>query len=106
MRAILCSPLPRAYEEDEQGRAVPIEEPRIIGATVAVDRITQAGKDMQKRLEQEVLQPLKQWTMAFKNIQVSGHCSSCLIATRIAPLPQHIRGWLPRHAPSYCMQTP
>ncbi|GBF94371.1 TBC1 domain family member 2A [Raphidocelis subcapitata] len=69
-RAIMLSPLPRVYEEGHNGAAVPSEpEPSMIGGDVQVERLTSAAQETKKRLEIEVLQPIKQWMVAYRTIQ-------------------------------------
>ncbi|KAI8464016.1 MAG: hypothetical protein J3K34DRAFT_441919 [Monoraphidium minutum] len=68
-RAIMLSPLPRVYEEGHNGQAVPSEpEPSMIGGDVQVERLTSAAQETKKRLEIEVLQPIKQWMVAYRTI--------------------------------------
>ena len=68
-RAIMLSPLPRVYEEGHNGAAVPSEpEPTMIGGDVQVERLTSAAQEAKKRLEVEVLQPVKQWMVAYRTI--------------------------------------
>jgi hypothetical protein len=73
MRAIMLSPLPRVYEEGHNGQAVPSEpEPTMIGGDVQVERLTSAAQETKKRLDIEVLQPIKQWMVAYRTILVRG----------------------------------
>lgn len=70
LRSIMLSPLPRVYEEGHNGVAVPCEpEPTMIGGNVQVERLTTAAQDLKKRLETEVIQPIKQWMVAYRTIQ-------------------------------------
>ncbi|KIZ05410.1 hypothetical protein MNEG_2545 [Monoraphidium neglectum] len=69
-RTIMLSPLPRVYEEGHNGQAVPSEpEPSMIGGDVQVERLTSAAAESKKRLDIEVLQPIKQWMVAYRTIQ-------------------------------------
>jgi hypothetical protein len=69
----MLSPLPRVYEEGHNGQAVPSEpEPSMIGGDVQVERLTSAAQETKKRLDIEVLQPIKQWMVAYRTIAVSG----------------------------------
>jgi hypothetical protein len=73
LRAIMLSPLPRVYEEGHSGAAVPSEpEATLIGGDVQVERLTAAAQETKKRLEIEVLQPIKQWMVAYRTILVGG----------------------------------
>ena len=68
----MLSPLPRVYEEGHNGQAVPSEpEPCMIGGDVQVERLTAAAQETKKRLDMEVIQPIKQWMVAYRTIQVS-----------------------------------
>ncbi|KIZ01499.1 hypothetical protein MNEG_6464 [Monoraphidium neglectum] len=68
-RTIMLSPLPRVYEEGHNGQAVPSEpEPSMIGGDVQVERLTSAAQETKKRLDIEVLQPIKQWMVAYRTI--------------------------------------
>ncbi|KAI8465768.1 MAG: hypothetical protein J3K34DRAFT_77933 [Monoraphidium minutum] len=68
-RTIMLSPLPRVYEEGHNGQAVPSEpEPTMIGGDVQVERLTSASAETKKRLDIEVLQPIKQWMVAYRTI--------------------------------------
>lgn len=70
-RSIMLSPLPRVYEEGHNGQAVPSEpEPTMIGGDVQVERLTSAAAEAKKRLDVEVLQPVKQWMVAYRTILV------------------------------------
>jgi hypothetical protein len=85
----MLSPLPRVYEEGHNGQAVPSEpEPSMIGGDVQVERLTSAAQETKKRLEIEVLQPIKQWMVAYRTIQVGGsvglHALPCTAAPGIA----------------------
>lgn len=74
MRDILNSPIPRVYEEGEHG-AVPADHERpIIGKDVQVELIITAGKDMKDHMEDQVINPMGQWMVAYRTIQV-GKCS-------------------------------
>jgi hypothetical protein len=67
----MLSPLPRVYEEGHNGQAVPSEpEPTMIGGDVQVERLTSAAQETKKRLDIEVLQPIKQWMVAYRTIMV------------------------------------
>jgi hypothetical protein len=66
----MLSPLPRVYEEGHTGEATSTEEATLIGPDVQVERLTAAAKDLKTRLDQEVIQPIKQWTSAYRIIQV------------------------------------
>ena len=67
----MLSPLPRVYEEGHNGQAVPSEpEPTMIGGDVQVERLTSAAAETKKRLDIEVLQPIKQWMVAYRTILV------------------------------------
>lgn len=68
MRNILISPLPRAYEEGQNGPAPIEEEPRPIGQNVHIDRITSSAGEMKRRLDNEVIQPVKEWMVAYRTI--------------------------------------
>ncbi len=73
IRNIMLSPLPRVYEEGHNGQAVPSEpEPCMVGGDVQVERLTSAAVDTKKRLEVEVIQPIKQWMVAYRTIAVRG----------------------------------
>ena len=73
LRNILISPLPRAYEVGQNGVPVPLEEePRAIGLNVDIDKVTGSAQDMKRRLETEVIQPVQEWMVAYRTIQVSG----------------------------------
>lgn len=67
----MLSPLPRVYEEGHSGQAVPSEpEPSMIGGDVQVERLTSAAQETKKRLDIEVIQPIKQWMVAYRTIAV------------------------------------
>eukprot|EP00879_Flechtneria_rotunda_P003541 GHRR01003775.1.p1 GENE.GHRR01003775.1~~GHRR01003775.1.p1 ORF type:complete len:313 (+),score=114.22 GHRR01003775.1:394-1332(+) len=69
IRTIMLSPLPRVYEEGHNGQAVPSEpEPTMVGGDVQVERLTTAAQQTKKRLDIEVLQPVKQWMVAYRTI--------------------------------------
>lgn len=70
LRNILVSPLPRVYEEGLQGPVPSEDEPRMIGGNVQVERISGASQELKKRLEQEVIQPLKAWLDAYRTVEV------------------------------------
>ncbi len=73
LRNILISPLPRAYEVGQNGAPVPLEEePRAIGLNVDIDKVTGSAQDMKRRLETEVIQPVQEWMVAYRTIQVRG----------------------------------
>jgi hypothetical protein len=68
----MLAPLPRVYEEGHDGHAVPSEaEAAMIGGDVQVERLSTSAQDVKKRLDVEVLQPIKQWTVAYRTIAVS-----------------------------------
>jgi hypothetical protein len=70
-RTIMLSPLPRVYEEGHSGQAVPSEpEPSMIGGDVQVERLTSAAQETKKRLDVEVIQPVKAWMVAYRTIAV------------------------------------
>lgn len=69
LRTIMLSPLPRVYEESHTGEATSTEEATLIGPDVQVERLTSAAKDLKGRLDQEVIQPIKQWMSAYRIIQ-------------------------------------
>jgi hypothetical protein len=72
IRNIMLSPLPRVYEEGHNGQAVPSEpEPTMVGGDVQVERLTTASAETKKRLDVEVIQPIKQWMVAYRTIAVS-----------------------------------
>ncbi|PNH05628.1 hypothetical protein TSOC_008132 [Tetrabaena socialis] len=66
LKAILMSPLPRAYDEGQNGAVPCSEEPMLIGQGVAVDCLPQAAADLKARLEEEVIKPLRLWLTAYK----------------------------------------
>lgn len=69
IRTIMLSPLPRVYEEGHNGQAVPSEpEPTMVGGDVQVDQLVTAAQETKKRLDVEVLQPIKQWMVAYRTI--------------------------------------
>eukprot|EP00882_Tetradesmus_deserticola_P033821 GHRQ01038670.1.p1 GENE.GHRQ01038670.1~~GHRQ01038670.1.p1 ORF type:complete len:241 (+),score=72.66 GHRQ01038670.1:169-891(+) len=69
IRNIMLSPLPRVYEEGHNGQAVPSEpEPTMVGGDVQVERLTTASAETKKRLDVEVIQPIKQWMVAYRTI--------------------------------------
>ena len=72
LRTILLAPLPRAYEEAQNGvaQACSEGEPKLIGQGVQVDSLMQCAADLKNRLEEEVVKPLKHWYAAYKNIVV------------------------------------
>lgn len=68
----MLSPLPRVYEEGHNGQAVPSEpEPTMVGGDVQVERLTTSAQETKKRLDMEVVQPIKQWMVAYRTIAVS-----------------------------------
>ncbi len=77
----MLSALPRVYEEGHNGQAVPSEpEPSMIGGDVQVERLTSAAQETKKRLDMEVVQPIRQWMVAYRTIQVGCVdvcCNSC-----------------------------
>jgi len=80
----MLSPLPRVYEEGHNGQAVPSEpEPTMVGGDVQVERLTTAAQETKKRLDVEVIQPIKQWMVAYRTIAVSCwmHQTGCKIAS-------------------------
>lgn len=69
IRNIMLSPLPRVYEEGHNSQAVPSEpEPTMVGGDVQVERLTTASAETKKRLDVEVIQPIKQWMVAYRTI--------------------------------------
>jgi len=69
LSAVMVSALPRVFEEND-GVAVPAEATTMaIGADVQVDRLTSAAAELKGRLEAEVLQPIRQWMVAYRTIQ-------------------------------------
>eukprot|EP00798_Chlamydomonas_sp_ICE-L_P009746 gene9746-7621_t len=69
LKNILSSPLPRAYDVGADG-PVPLEaEVKPIGMHVNLDLITDSGQEMKRRLETEVIQPVKEWMVAYRTIQ-------------------------------------
>ncbi|KAF8068224.1 hypothetical protein HT031_001910 [Scenedesmus sp. PABB004] len=69
IRTIMLSPLPRVYEEGHNGAAVPSEpEPTMVGGDVAVEQLVSAAVETRKRLDVEVIQPIKQWMVAYRTI--------------------------------------
>jgi hypothetical protein len=82
----MLSPLPRVYEEGHNGQAVPSEpEPCMIGGDVQVERLTTAATETKKRLEMEVIQPIKQWMVAYRTIHVS-----CRLVGHVAGLSESL----------------
>jgi hypothetical protein len=80
----MLSPLPRVYEEGHNGQAVPSEpEPSMIGGDVQVERLTSAAAESKKRLDIEVLQPIKQWMVAYRTIQVRAFVRRCSPVLRV-----------------------
>lgn len=72
IRNIMLSPLPRVYEEGHNGQAVPSEpEATMVGGDVQVEQLTTAAQETRKRLDVEVVQPIKQWMVAYRTIAVS-----------------------------------
>lgn len=69
LRNILISPLPRAYEMGQNGPVPLEEEPRPIGQNVHIDKIVGSAQDLKRRLETEVIQPIKEWMVAYRTIQ-------------------------------------
>ena len=66
----MLSALPRVYEEGHNATAVPSEaEPAMIGGDVQVERLTSAAAETKKRLDTEVITPIKQWMVAYRTIQ-------------------------------------
>ena len=49
---------------------MPNEESRAIGHGVHFDSVTDAATVMKRRLEQEVIAPLKHWMLSYKTAQV------------------------------------
>ncbi|MEW5306765.1 MAG: hypothetical protein WDW36_009206 [Sanguina aurantia] len=71
MRDILNSPIPRVYEEGENGVAVPADSERpTIGQDVQVELIVNAGRDMKEHMEEQVINPMEQWMVAYRTIQI------------------------------------
>eukprot|EP00798_Chlamydomonas_sp_ICE-L_P030029 gene30029-17923_t len=69
LKDILLSPLPRAWDMGANG-PVPLElQPQAIGQNVNIDKILQSADEMKKRLEAEVIQPVKEWMVAYRTIQ-------------------------------------
>ncbi|KAF6251551.1 hypothetical protein COO60DRAFT_607628 [Scenedesmus sp. NREL 46B-D3] len=69
IRNIMLSPLPRVYEEGHNGLAVPSEpEPTMVGGDVQVEQLVTAAQETRKRLDVEVIQPIKQWMVAYRTI--------------------------------------
>jgi hypothetical protein len=70
MVGILKSPLPRIYEEGREG-PVPSDDPqKLIGGDVQIDRIKESADEMGQRLENEICVPVRQWLLAYNNVQV------------------------------------
>lgn len=91
----MLSPLPRVYEEGHNGQAVPSEpEPSMIGGDVQVERLTSAAQETKKRLDMEVIQPIKQWMVAYRTIQVGSiyftWCRIACSAINYADLSHHL----------------
>lgn len=80
LRCILESPLPRVYEEGQDG-AVPADDQQPIGRGVATELVTEAAGMMRNRLEKEVIAPLKLWTQSYKAVQVHTICRPWLSAS-------------------------
>ncbi len=67
----MLAPLPRAYEEGQNGAVPCSDEARLIGQGVQVDGISKAAQDLKTRLEEEVIKPLRAWLMVYKTVSVS-----------------------------------
>ncbi len=62
--------MPRVYEEGQDG-AVPCDEGNhLIGDGVHFESVTDAAHQMKRRLEQEVIAPLKHWMLSYRSCQV------------------------------------
>jgi hypothetical protein len=71
MRAIMLSPLPRVYDINPEGTAMPQGNPVLIGLDIEPDQFSIAAADLKNRLDQEVLKPIKDWTTAYNIIKVT-----------------------------------
>lgn len=86
----MLSALPRVYEEGHNGQAVPSEpEPTMVGGDVQVERLTSAAQETKKRLDVEVIQPIKQWMVAYRTIAVRARMGSGASGSLHARCPGH-----------------
>ncbi|KAL6748819.1 hypothetical protein V8C86DRAFT_2868504 [Haematococcus lacustris] len=69
VRGVLCTPLPRAYDEGPLGVSPVDKEERVVGMAVNIEAVTAAGAEMRGRLQNEVLHPLEQWLAAYRSIK-------------------------------------
>ncbi|KXZ43783.1 hypothetical protein GPECTOR_80g143 [Gonium pectorale] len=68
LRNILQSPLPRAYDEDNNGTPVPCTEGLIIGQGINTEALQQAASDLKLRIEDEVIKPLRSWLGIYRDV--------------------------------------
>jgi hypothetical protein len=52
----------------------------MVGGDVQVERLTTASAETKKRLDVEVIQPIKQWMVAYRTIAVSSARAAAAIA--------------------------
>ncbi|GLI69667.1 hypothetical protein VaNZ11_014345 [Volvox africanus] len=69
LRNILCSPLPRAFEEGRDGAVPCTEEPKLIGQGVGLEVLQQAANDLKIRLDEDVIKPLRSWLIAYRSVR-------------------------------------
>jgi len=68
---MLCS-LPCTFDYSPTGQAVPEDpEPQMIGQNVKLDRLASAMQTVRQRIDDEVMEPLRGWLVAFNNAVVS-----------------------------------
>jgi len=68
---MLCS-LPCTFDYSPTGQAVPEDpEPQMIGQNVKLDRLASAMQTVRQRMDEEVMEPLRGWLVAFNNAVVS-----------------------------------
>lgn len=71
LRIILLSPIPRIYDEGQNGPQPLEEEARLLGANMDVEAIPKAAEEAKRRIATEVYEPLNEWMSAYRVICVS-----------------------------------
>ena len=72
MKQVLLSPLPKAFDEADNGGAKEMEAGQsiVVGAGVNCDAITAASEELKRRMKEEVVHPIGQWLAAYRTIRV------------------------------------
>eukprot|EP00201_Polytomella_parva_P017152 CAMPEP_0175058940 /NCGR_PEP_ID=MMETSP0052_2-20121109/12137_1 /TAXON_ID=51329 ORGANISM="Polytomella parva, Strain SAG 63-3" /NCGR_SAMPLE_ID=MMETSP0052_2 /ASSEMBLY_ACC=CAM_ASM_000194 /LENGTH=326 /DNA_ID=CAMNT_0016324397 /DNA_START=44 /DNA_END=1020 /DNA_ORIENTATION=- len=69
LKLVLSSPLPRVFDDTGNGLVAIEDDAKLIGHGVNIEGLSNASEDLKKRLEEEVLLPLRQWVAAYQAIK-------------------------------------